>query len=288
MIKYKYNTSKLDENNKKEIIDEISKKTLEIKIEEAEDIANARAINDEQYKSLSDKRKELSKDELLSMKRWNVCFSFDKKYNEILDPLWIKDNIKYVYTIRKYKELKDMTIEECKEYVNNKKEEKYNQMIVQKEYIDTKDDDEILSSDSEYEDDNKSRLITMRLDRNKKKKFLKNMGQTVTDSINYDKSYNKLYHCVNFLKCAGFSKINDESKIRPDFRSILEYCRDNEKGIRTLFGCKKMEWSDLSSKTTIQSLVQYINSKLDSCLGVKVEKSYKGSLLYKIILQFKI
>lgn len=286
-IKYKYNTSKLDENNTKQIIDEISKKTLEIKIEEAEDIANAIPINDIQYKSLSDKRKELSKDELLSMKRWNVCFSFDKKYDEVLTPLWIKDNIKYIYTIRKYKELKDMKIEECTEYVNNKKEEKYNQMIVQKEYIDTKDDDEILSSDSEYEDDNKSKLITMRLDRNKKKKFLKNIGQTVTDSINYDKTYHKLYHCVNFLKYAGFSKVNDENKIRPDFKSMLEYCRENEKEIRTLFGCKKMEWSeDVNSKGIIQSLTKYINAKLEGCLGVKVESSSKGSLSYAIIPQF--
>lgn len=122
-----------------------------------------------------------------------------------------------------------------------------------------------------------SKLMSKKLERRQRQKFIKHVGQTVVDSINYDKTYHKLEHCVEFLKAAGFNSLNDSNKIKPNFQAMIEYVRQNEKDIRTLWGCKRNTFEgDVIKDTTLKrGLMQYINSKLEGCLGVKIERVSK-------------
>jgi hypothetical protein len=150
-------------------------------------------------------------------------------------------NIKYIQTVKKYKEIVGQDFEDLKQYCQDNYEQNYNTMMFQKEIIHVSDD-ECISSDDEDECNKKNLLQTTKNERKKKQKFLKHIEQTVHESINYDKTYLKLYHCIGILQAAGFKTIDNKSKIKPDFKAMAEYINENEHDIRILFDCKKIEF----------------------------------------------
>jgi len=127
------------------------------------------------------------------------------------------------------------------------------------------------------------------MERKKKLKFIKNIDQSIYNAIHYDKTYLKMYHCLNFLKYAGFEMINDGNKIKPNFQNMLKYVRDNEKDIRILFDSKEIKFPEELEKNTKQSLIKYINSKLENVFGIKIEKtSGHKDAYYKIKELFQL
>jgi hypothetical protein len=262
-----------------EFSDRIGELNVEIKEEEALSICNATPISDVEYNHLVEKskrREELTKEEMLAVKRYNLCTAFDKNVYENFSIDWVLKNIKYVYSVKRYKELCKLDLESAKTYCDRKKQENYNEMIYNKNILDLSDED--VSDDDTSDCSNSSTFLKSltykEINQRKKKKFLKHAGQTVHESINYDKTYQKLYHCMGILHSAGFKKVGDKCKIKPDFKAMAEYVNNNEHEIRVLFDCKKIEFDveKMDEGNMRRMLMKYINSKLEKCLGVKIER----------------
>ena len=81
----------------------------------------------------------------------------------------------------------------------------------------------------------------MNAKRDRKIKLKKNIKRTIIQSIHYNSKWLKLKHCFGFLDAVGFTKLDQKEKIKMDWNKLLEYCRDNEEEIRTLFNSKKMD-----------------------------------------------
>ena len=57
-----------------------------------------------------------------------------------------------------------------------------------------------------------------------------------------------------------------------NWNKLLEYCRENEEEIRTLFNNKRMDWNrGIEERGVKQSLMQFVNQKLESLLAVCIE-----------------
>jgi len=272
-----YHTKKLDENEQEEIKERIQEISLEIRQEEAKDINEALPISEQKYIELTNKNGEIDKNDLLSMKKYSLYKAFDKDINIKMNIDWVEKNIKHIHSVKRYKELTHMKFTNALQYIDQKKEQVYDNMIQNKKILDHSDEESI-SSDSDNDFEDNSKLMSKKLERRQRQKFIKHVGQTVVDSINYDKTYHKLEHCVEFLKAAGFNNLDHSNKIKPNFQAMIEYVRQNEKDIRTLWGCKRNSFEgDVEKDTTLKrGLMQYINSKLEGCLGVKIER-YKNT-----------
>jgi hypothetical protein len=91
-----------------------------------------------------------------------------------------------------------------------------------------------------------------------------------------------------FIKEAGFSCLSDISKIKVDYLGVRKYCRENEKSIRSSFErSKMMEWGENELEANQKkALSKYVNQKLESCFGIRITPTSKGSLKYEIVNQF--
>jgi hypothetical protein len=159
------------------------------------------------------------------------------------------------------------------------------------------DSDKILQYFEDTETTNVNKLELARLNEYIKRQVIEEMivGKSIEEIKNIilgkieDKlSVLKIRHCFNIIKAVGFVVFN-EDKVKPNFNKILIYCKNNENGIRSLFKCKQINWDekiDCKKNTIKQSLMKYINAKLENCLGVKIEKPYKASLSYVLTPQF--
>ena len=269
-----------------EFSDRIGELNVEIKEEEANEIRDAKPIVYAEYEKLINKRTEMTKEEITSVKKYNLYTAFNKQTCDTVDVEWIKTNIKYIQAVKRYKEIcaQDCgSIESSLNYCLEKKEQTYKEMMVNKNILQISDDECISSDDENEYHERNTKLQTMKIERKKKQKFLKHTGQTVHESINYDKTYQKLYHCMGILQSAGFKKVddtNDKCKIKPDFKAMAEYVNKNEHEIRVLFDCKKIlfDVEKIDEGNIKRGLMQYVNSKLEKCLGVKIERfTDKGS-----------
>lgn len=260
-----------DEQEKKQLVETMTDISDNLKIEDAQKIMEAVDIDCECFKKLVNKRTDLSPQEVNSMKKYTLKDAFE--VSELPDIEWVKTNIKYTNAYRNYKFFSYMDIDgaifQCESLRDNHYE---NELKTEYQQNPTNNsDDEFISSASE-EEDNKGKLKSFVAERRFKKKIFKNVSKIVHKSIHYNKRYFKLYYCLNFLKVAGFSCINDTQKLKFDHMELWDYCRENEPQIRALWNSKKIDFevkSQLEGKEK-NRLMKYVNSKLSECLGVSI------------------
>ena len=87
---------------------------------------------------------------------------------------------------------------------------------------------------------------------------------------------------------AGYVSLSDERKVPINFSAIHEYCRKNEEEIRVLFDVKEMKWKEEFDPDDKISIMKYINSKLNTVLGINVERVNNKSKKYIISEMFNI
>jgi len=137
-----------------------------------------------------------------------------------------------------------------------------------------------LSSTSEDEEDKKTPSPYKK----------KNISKKIHSKIHYDKTFYKIYHCLNFIKEAGFKSLNDTDKIKIDYSNVHKYCRENEEAIRAVFERSKiMVWSDNDNELETnekKALSKYINQKLEAIFSVRLTPTSKGSSKYEINKMF--
>jgi hypothetical protein len=250
------------------IRDTLKEASLQIKEEEAKDICEAYPINQKEYTSLLESKRAKDKDETYSMKRYLLTSSFDLPHDKELNLDWVKHNINYYSGYKNFKLFKnDITIDESinkckrliKEFSKNNKEKRF--LSYKSPSLSSSDDD--------------------RDDRDEKSPYKKKtIKEKIHNQIHYDKTFYKIYHCLNFVKEAGFKTLNDTDKIKVDYSNLHRYCRENEENIRAVFERSKfMVWSDNDDKldpNEKKSLSKYVNQKLESCFGIRLSKATKG------------
>lgn len=258
------------------ITDSLKEAGIEIKQEEAENIVNAKTIDHSVYISLIESKMNKDKDEMYSIKRYILTKTFDRDNESKLDVEWVKHNINYYNGYKHFKIFKDESIvdsiEKCKEIINNISDTENNKrkhkLLLNKNK--NKLNKSPYSSSSSDEDEKDTASPYKR----------KNISKKIHFQIHYDKTFHKIYHCLMFIKEAGFKSINDTDKIKIDYSGIHRYCKENQDAIRAVFERSKiMVWSDDSnnlSPNEKNALSKYINQKLESCLSIRISKQYKG------------
>jgi len=259
----------------------------EIKVEDAKKIVNAKILDDI---SLIDSKKELSDEDLNSIKRFRLCDAFDKDHSQPLDLDWTKNNINYINSYKIYKLIKHLNLEDAIELMNKYHNEDYYYHLEQNyektkklkdEGIITSDEESLTSSKEDSDDD----TMTLKKRNEKRKRKIikkKNINKTVHYSIHYKTIWRKTIICLNFLKQVGFKSLEDLTKIKLDYKDIHNYCKENEKVIRSIFDCKIMEWDDELNHNEKNALSKYVNQKLESVLGIRITPTSKGSKSYNI------
>ena len=214
---------------------------------------------------------------MYSMKRYILTKIFDIPYDSKLDIEWVKHNINYYNGYKHFKIFKednsiDDSKEKCKDIISNDINKKNKSLFNKSPYSSS------LYSSSE-DDDEKDTASPYKK---------KNISKKIHSQIHYDKTFYKIYHCLQFIKEAGFKTISDTDKIKIDYSGIHRYCKENQDDIRAVFERSKiMIWSDDSkdlSPNEKKALSKYINQKLDSCLSIRISKASKGgcSVKYEI------
>jgi hypothetical protein len=243
-----------------------------IKKEDAESIIRATPINSEQYSKLIESRNEKTKDELMSMKRYVLTNTFDKKYDDPLDLEWVQTNIRYLgyRHFKTYSTMtKDVALETCQEMIEKTAKQKMADNTKKRRMLRPEGNEGFSSSESEGSDVESPY---------RRKQIKKNIHL----HLHSDKTYHRLYHCLEFVFRAGFSSLGDEKKVKIDYDALHSYCKEHEETMRVIFGSKVMHWKDELDGNEKKALSKFINQKLEVCLGVRISKPYKASSNYYI------
>ena len=260
------------ENDLDKIKMDIKDASFEIKKEDALQIVNANPITSQEYVKLLNSRKQKNIQEILSIKRYILCSTFDKPPNIVLDVEWVNTNINYMCYkhFKTYSSLnKEQAIEKCNETISRTMKENMEDTMYEnrrRKKLLRREDFSSSESDGETE-------IPYRK---------KHINNTIQQHIHFDKTNHKILHCLQFIFTAGFGSINDEQKIKIDYNTLHKYCKDNEAVMRSVFGSKIMIWKYELDGNEKKALSKFINQKLEVMLGVRITPTYKGSKIFEI------
>ena len=124
-------------------------------------------------------------------------------------------------------------------------------------------------------------------DEKRQKKIIKAMttynSKTTKDKIIFDKKWIKIKYCLEFIREAGFTSFESKQKIELNWINLRNYIVKHNKSIQSLFdlhNCNLSEEDDIDN-TLKKAINKYVNAKLESMLGLKIEK-YAHSSKYKL------
>ena len=289
-IKIKYTTSKIEADEKNIICDKLMNVSKEIRIEEAQEILNSKDIDKSEINRLRDQKSELSKDEMLSIKKYTIKETFEKKD---LDLEFIHTNCKYVKqyaTFKKFKNLKkDDALKLCRQL---KEEQYYNQLFenyeMTKKFQNVLTDSEYSSTGDEMSDEEVNTFTTRLKQRKDKIINKKSISRSIQHSIHYDPRYHKLEHALNLFYLAGFETLGSKKKVELDYHKWKEYLIQNEEEIRVLFKLKRIDFSEDLNKNLKNSIGKYVQARLEDILGIHIKKTSTYCKFYTIETLFKM
>ncbi len=295
-INVKYIKNDLHDEECLKIKELLADSTERVKINNIQDVIDAEIINQTDYVALKESKRELDRPQILSMKRYDLLDAFDKPHDFNIDFDWAKTNIKYVTAYRCFKQFRNMTLDQAIKLSQQIFTEKYNLNLFDSyngEYSSETDGNLLTQTETDVTDNEHDRFGTtlrsqreqQRKERRMKKK--KNVKATIHGSIHYDKKYYKLMHCFGLLKAAGFESVGDLFKVELDWKALHEYAKKHEEEIRTLFDVREMEWNDTLDANEKKSLMKWINSKLESCLGICIKRTW-DRICYELDYKFDL
>ena len=289
LIKHEY--VNLDKEDQTLLIDQFKKVEEEIKVEEAKEILDAKDIDKSQYKFLQTSTNELNKDEILSIKKYVIKETFDKKE---IDLEFIKQNSTFVKQYKVYKQFKNLKKDDALALCRQLKEECYYTSLF--ENYETSKDFKGDLSESEYSSttgdelsDEESTSFTKRFTQRKNKiKYKKSISRSIHQSIHYDTRYHKLEHVLNLFYLAGFETVGSKKKVELDYSKWRDYLVENEENIRGVFKCKYIDFRGELSSGMKKSIGMYVQAKLKEMLGINIKATSKEYKYYKTDLLFKV
>jgi hypothetical protein len=271
------------------IVEELSTIKKDIASEDAEKIILAPILEPYQVKQLKDSKRELTVEEQLSIQRLNITTTFNTVLNHTPeDTQWIVENGRYTVGYGNYKRNLNNNMKENIEICNDNHIDEYDSKLIKK-YEDFSYSSGDENTEKEISDEEEEKNLSMNAKRDRKIKLKKNVKRTIIQSIHYNSKWLKLKHCFGFLDAVGFTKLDQKEKIKMNWQRLLEYCRDNEEEIRTLFNSKRMDWNrDIEDRGVKQSLMQFVNNKLDPLLAVSIEATGHRCIYHNIKALFRL
>jgi hypothetical protein len=265
------------------IIEELSTIKKDIAFEDAEKIILAPILSIYEMKELKDSKRELTVDEQLSIQRLNITTTFNTVLNHTSEDIqWIVENSRHTNGYNNHKKFLNMTLKENMEICNENHIDEYDSKLIKK-YEDFSYSSGDENTEKEISEDDEEKNLSMNAKRDRKIKLKKNVKRTIIQSIHYNSKWLKLKHCFGFLDAVGFTKLDQKEKIKMDWNKLLEYCRENEEEIRTLFSSKRMDWNrGIDERGVKQSLMNYVNQKLEPFLAVSVEATSNKIIFHQI------
>lgn len=278
----------LTDEEKYNIRNELGDAANLIKEKEINDLITVTPIRQLEYRDLLDNRKEKTAEEQLQIKKYILLNSFDLKWNTNLTDHkeWITQNREHANGYARVKEFLGKDIDWILQQAKKRHQENYDIQLIEKA---SQYKEEGFSSDSEDEED-KSRYI-LDTDKNELVSWRqalqvlrkRDVKSTVVHSIHYNKKWLKLKICMEFLKAAGFKKLEaGAEKVKLNWEELHSYCKENEQHIRALFDCKRMEWKETLDGKEKQSLNQYITKKLEKEMALKFRCDNGRKIYYHI------
>ena len=261
-----------------EITKDIKDASLELKVEEAEKIANAEVIFSEQYCDLIE-QKERTTEENYSIKRYNLLKAYDLPLLKEVNSEWVCKAIPHAKAYKNYKLFKEEdNINECVISSEKYHIQKYESDMIQSSFVDISS-----SEDSGYDGDYEGKIRV-------KKQSLK---RTICHALTYDRKFLKMKICFQIIKEAGFDSLYFTGKKYLNWNGLYNFIYKENKNISVIFECKQFKFItkefDPNDSTKKKVLMEFVNRKLEDMFGVKISKEYDGKdcLEYKIKALFE-
>jgi hypothetical protein len=257
-----------------EIEKDIKDATLELKIEEADKIANARVIFNEEYGDLIE-QKERTPDENYSIKRYNLLKAYDLALLKEVNSEWVCKAIPYTKAYKNYKLFREEdNINECIISSEKLHIRKYEDDMIQSSFVDISS-----SEDSGYDGDFEGKVRV-------KKQSLK---RTICHALTYDRKFLKMKICFQIIKEAGFDSLYFTGKKYLNWNGLYNFIYKENKTISDIFECKQFKFItkefDPNDSTKKKVLMEFVNRKLEYMFGVKIRKEYEGVNCLEYILE---
>lgn len=292
----------LEEEEKKALHESVHVCGEVLKKEYASAVIASTPISREQFRELIGARQEKTKDQQLSIARHYLTSTMELKSNDYLRGLeeWVSKTLPRLKGINNFKEFLDKLIQEAILLAEKRHQFKYDtELLQQAEDYDSRnyssdtsepDREDDGEADGESDDDRKrmskranmkdKRRVSTEFEFQSVKKYKRviqkhNVKQTVVHSIHYDRKWLKIKICLEMLKAAGFTVLNNSEKRKLDWNSLHQYCKENEEKIRVLFDVDKKIWKDEIDANEKKGLMKYANSKLEQMLAINIKANNK-------------
>ena len=278
-IKLSYDEYICPNTIKETIREDIKQSNIELKLEEANKIANAPIISPDELMSILDIPELLrSEDNTYSIKRYNLIDSFDLPIYTKVSTDWVVKHIPYVKCYRNYKQFSTFsTIDECVTFAIKLHEEKYNRDMLQSQNVDMSSS----SEDSGYEGDTDNVI--------KKKKI--GIKKIMCHALTYDSKYLKMKMCLQFIKQAGFKSITHKGRIKLDWKGLYNFIYCENKNISDIFESKPFKFitKEFDPEDGIKKkvMIEFVNRRLEDWFGLKISRIHKESNEYILEVLFK-
>ena len=258
---------------KLEITKDIKDASLELKVEEAEKIANAEVIFSEQYCDLIE-QKERTPEENYSIKRYNLLKSYDLPLLKEVNSEWVCKAIPYTKAYKNYKLFRDEdNINECIISSEKLHIRKYEDDMIQSSFVDISS-----SEDSGYDGDYEGKVRVKKI----------SMRKTICHALTYDRKFLKMKICFQIIKEAGFDSLYFTGKKYLNWNGLYNFIYKENKNISDIFECKMFKFItkefDPEDSTKKKVLMEFVNRKLEDNFGVKIGREYHSSDCQEYVL----
>ena len=213
----------------------------------------------------------------------------EKEENKLNHTLKRKDEIIATRHLKNKEKKERLKLQQAKQVIKN-------QIKLNKGLTLECDNEEEVSSEDEILEEMQNRISRKKIvekqqelkEEKRQKKIIKAMttynSKTTKDKIIFDKKWIKMKYCLEFIKEAGFTSFESKQRIELNWSNLRNYIVKHNKSIQSLFdlhNCNLSEEDDIDEKYVKKAITNYISPKLESMLGLKIEK-YANSSEYKL------
>jgi len=274
----------------------------ELKVEEVKDkikrmqgVRNFKLINDKsleesiQFVKNKHTSKQTKKFDTEVVEEVSTDEEIEKEENKLNNTLQRKDEIIAIKHLKNKEKREKLKLQQASKVIKN-------QIRLNKGLTLEYDSEEEVNSEDEILEEMEIRMSRRKIlkkidelkEEKRKQKIIKAIStynsKTTKDKIIYDKKWIKMKYCLEFIKEAGFTSFESKQRIELNWINLRNYIIKHNKSIQSLFelhNCNLSEDDDIEDKNIKNAISKYVNAKLESMLGLKIEK-YANSTEYKL------
>ncbi len=86
----------------------------------------------------------------------------------------------------------------------------------------------------------------------------------------------RMRYCLELIKESGFTSLYQVDSIRINWTNLHRYIKDNQFEMKSIFNCSILDLKEEFDTDERQSIMKYVNSKLENIFGIKMSATSKN------------